>query len=134
HPTESQIVADLYRRGLSAPEISEETSIPSYKVRLLLKEQGIEIRGGKRNEKNLYLEEIRLYLSQGKSMTEVAVLIGKPATTVIRWCRQENLQTARESQQQQAVQLYRSGQDAKAVSATLGVAHATVLRWLHSAG
>jgi transposase len=133
-PSEEQIILSLYQRGLSAPEISEETSIPSYRVRLLLKEQGVTLRGGKRNDKYFFLEQIRECLSKGLSIAETAALIERPYNTVLRWVREEGLTDQKTAQRQEAVRLHRDGQDARAIATALGMGHATILRWLHDAG
>lgn len=132
--TEDQAILGLYQRGLSAPEISAELDVPSYRVRLSLKEQGVSLHGGKRNEKYLHLAQVKEHLARGLSIAETAALIGKPYNTVLRWCRQESLTDSKDAQRLSAVERYRAGEDAKAIAVALEVGHATILRWLHAAG
>lgn len=126
---------------MSAPKIAEQTGVPDYQVRLLLKERGHDL-AKRRSQKELRLPEVTPLLEQRMPLKEIAKQTSIPYATLRRWLQEEGIDTGandpdatrREQLIDEVVARYQNTQPANTIAADLGLSHGTVLRWLHERG
>lgn len=75
----------------NAQEISDATGVPVYRVRLMLKEAGVDLVPARRSAKDRHWGRILELHSQGLTNEEISAEIDAPLNTLRRWMRQERL-------------------------------------------
>jgi transposase-like protein/ribosomal protein L24E len=134
-------VVSLWHQGLSAPKITEATDIPVHRVRILLAQGGINLETeGHRSAVDQYRHEIASRLVQGDSIKKIALDLGRPYQTVLKWTKSDPELVAaaptatKHHQVQEAIVRNQAGEPIKGIAPDFGVSPATLSRWLRAEG
>jgi transposase len=134
-------VVSLWHQGLSAPKITEATDIPVHRVRILLAQSGIDLETeGHRSAVDQYRDEIASRLVQGDSVKKIALDLGRPYQTVLKWTKSDPELVAaaptatKHHQVQEAIIRNQAGEPVKDIAPDFGVSAATLSRWLRAEG
>lgn len=133
---------DLWEGGHSAPQISTLTGIPAYRVRILLKQGGVDL-SDTRNRSGLtskMREDIAQAQSEGATVREIAQRVDRPYATVLRWIRttpeldMDSGRSKRHLYGDEAIRRFQGGENVKSIAKALGLVEATVSTWLKDEG